>query len=130
MIFTGKRKKSIARASVTKGSGLVRVNSLPLQLYMPDLERLRMQEPLILAGEDVINKLEINVIVTGGGISGQTDAARTAIAKAIVGFTKNEVVKKQFKEYDRSLLVSDMRGKETSKPGGHGARNRRQKSYR
>ncbi|MFC1454608.1 30S ribosomal protein S9 [Candidatus Undinarchaeota archaeon] len=130
MRYTGKRKKAVARAAIQKGTGIVRINSVPLELYSPELAKLRLSEPLILAGESVAKKVDIDITVLGGGLSGQTDACRTAIAKALVAFTKSEELKKQFREYDRSLLVSDMRGKETSKPGGHGARSQKQKSYR
>ena len=76
------------------------------------------------------NKVNIKVNVTGGGPVSQAEAARTAIAKALAEFTKDEELKRMFMEYDRTLLVSDTRRKEPKKQLGRGARKRRQKSYR
>ena len=61
---------------------------------------------------------------------GQTDAVRTALAKAISEWTDKPEIKRKFLEYDRMLLVSDARRKEPKKFGGRGARQRFQKSYR
>lgn len=128
-VRTGKRKKATARATPSKGTGRVRINSVPLALYEPELYRMRLQEPLMLAGE-LAKQVDIDVTVHGGGKAGQTDAARTAIANALVSFLRNKALKQRFREYDRTLLVSDMRQKEAHKPGGKGARSKRQKSYR
>ena len=89
-----------------------------------------MREPLILAG-DAANKVDIDVSVFGGGITSQAEAARLAIAKALVAFTKNDKLKEIFLGYDRNLLVADVRRKEPAKPNRHGqARAKIQKSYR
>ena len=61
---------------------------------------------------------------------GQAEAARTAIAKGLVEFFKDEDLKRKFLEYDRSLLIPDVRRKEPKKPLGRGARKKRQTSYR
>jgi len=126
---TGKRKTAVAKAEVRKGTGIVRINNTRLENMGPELCQLKISEPLILA-EAVAKNVDILVTTSGGGFSGQTEAIRTAIARALVEYTKDENLKKKFKDYDRSMLVSDMRQKETSKPGGRGARKRRQKSYR
>lgn len=127
---SGKRKSAIARAVVKQGTGIIRVNSVPIELVEPRMSRLKLQEPLILAG-DVVNKVNIDVNVSGGGISSQAEASRLAIAKALVGFTKNDKLKEIFLNYDRNLLVADVRRKEPSKPNRHGqARSKVQKSYR
>ena len=126
---TGKRKTAVAKAVAKKGKGIVRINGFLLENYQPELYRLKIMEPLNLA-ESVAKNVDIHVLTSGGGPLGQTDAIRTAIAHALVEYTKDENLKKKFKDYDRSLFVSDMRQKETSKPGGRGARKRRQKSYR
>ena len=69
--------------------------------------------------------------VFGGGISSQADASRLAIAKGLVEFSKNDKLKEDFLNYDRNLLVADVRRKESAKPNRHGqARAKRQKSYR
>ena len=57
---SGKRKRSIARAKLMEGKGVVRVNSFLLDNLQPDLYRLRIQEPLILAG-DTSNKVDISI---------------------------------------------------------------------
>lgn len=124
----GKRKRAIARASLKPGTGLVMINNIELDNYEPKIYRLRIKEPLILAGE-LGHQVDISVNVFGGGISSQTDAARLAIAKALSEYSPK--LKKAFLDYDRQLLVADIRRKEVSKPGRHGqARARRQKSYR
>ena len=127
---SGKRKKAIARATLMQGSGLVRVNSIPLDFIEPKMSRLKLREPLILAG-DIANKVDIDVRVFGGGITSQAEASRLAIAKALVNFTKNDKLKEIFLNYDRNLLVADVRRKEPAKPNRHGqARAKVQKSYR
>ncbi|MEE9150901.1 MAG: 30S ribosomal protein S9 [Thermoplasmata archaeon] len=126
---SGKRKTAVARASVRSGKGRVRINRRPVEIHMPELARLKIIEPLTLAGER-IKKVDISVNVTGGGIIGQAEAARTAIARGLVEFFKDEDLKELYKRYDRSLLVNDPRRKEVKHPLGRGARKKRQKSYR
>ncbi|MFW6230862.1 MAG: 30S ribosomal protein S9 [Nanoarchaeota archaeon] len=127
---SGKRKTAIARATATQGTGKVTVNNVPVELITPDLSRDRVQEPVIIAGIHA-KKVDINVAVTGGGISAQSDAARLAIAKALVAYTKNKSLEETFLDYDRQLLVADIRRKEVHKPNRHGkARAKVQKSYR
>lgn len=127
---SGKRKTSIARATLKQGNGLVRVNSIPIDFIEPKISRLKLKEPLILAG-DVANKIDIDVNVVGGGATSQAEASRLAIAKALVDFTKSDKLKETFLNYDRNLLVADVRRKETAKPNRHGqARSKVQKSYR
>ena len=126
----GKRKSAIARATIRQGKGIVKVNNLVLDFYEPKLSRLKIKEPLIIAG-DIINKVDININVFGGGMSSQADASRLAIAKGLVEFSKSDKLKEDFLNYDRNLLVADSRHKESSKPNRHGqARAKRQKSYR
>jgi|TARA_B100001964_G_scaffold223674_2_gene269818 small subunit ribosomal protein S9 len=126
----GKRKSAIARATIRAGKGVVRINNKNLDFYEPKISRLKLREPLIIAG-DLSNKVNIDVNVFGGGISSQADASRLAIAKGLVEFSKNDKLKEQFLNYDRNLLVADVRRKESSKPNRHGqARAKRQKSYR
>ena len=127
---SGKRKRAIARATLKQGNGIVRVNSIPIDFIEPKMSRLKLMEPLILAG-DVANKVDIDIDVTGGGISSQAEASRLAIAKALVNFTKSDKLKEIFLNYDRNLLVADIRRKEPAKPNRHGqARSKVQKSYR
>jgi small subunit ribosomal protein S9 len=126
---SGKKKTAIARATLKNGSGTVRINKVLLDVYEPRLARLKIQEPLVIAG-DLIKALDIEVTVKGGGTMGQTDAVRTAIAKGIVEWTGDTALKEAYSEYDRNLLVSDHRQKEKKKFGGLGARAKYQKSYR
>ncbi len=124
----GKRKRAVARATLKPGKGLIKINDVELDNYEPRIYRLRIREPLLLSGE-IANQVDVIVNVIGGGISSQTDAVRLAIAKALVEYSPR--LKKVFLDYDRQLLVADIRRKEVSKPGRHGqARARRQKSYR
>ena len=127
--ISGKRKTAIARATVQKGKGIVRINKKPVEIYEPEIARWKIMEPIKLA-EKHINKINIDVDVEGGGFMSQANAVRTAIAKGLVKFTADPGLKLTFLDYDRSLLVSDSRRKESKKPLGRGARSKRQKSYR
>jgi len=129
VVTSGKRKTAIARATISKGRGIVRVNRKPIEIWTPELARLKIQEPLIIAGERVQN-IDIDVTIDGGGVMGQADAARTAIARGLVRFFNDKELDKTYKHLDRSLTVSDPRRKEPKHPLGRGARKRRQKSYR
>jgi small subunit ribosomal protein S9 len=126
---SGKKKTATARATLKAGKGIVRINKVPLDIYEPRLARLKIQEPVQICG-DLIKSMNIDVVVSGGGIMGQTDAVRTAIAKGIVEWTGDTALKEAFSDYDRNLLVSDHRQKEKKKFGGLGARSKYQKSYR
>jgi len=129
VLTTGKRKEAIARASIRKGTGLVRINRHPLELIEPDLIRQKIQEPLLMVG-DRARALDIDVLVEGGGVMGQASAARTAVARGLLQWMKDPALVEMFKRYDRSLIVNDPRRKLPKRPGGRGARKRRQKSYR
>ena len=131
----GKRKTAIARVTIKEGKGTVRINKKSLDIVEPEVVREKLSEPLSIASElpDVsgdIGSIEVDVNVRGGGFMGQAEAARTAIARGLVDWTKNESLKDMYLEYDRSLLVSDVRKKEPKKFGAKGARAHRQKSYR
>ena len=127
---TGKRKLAVAKATLRQGKGIVRINNVPIDHVTPKISMLKLKEPLILA-EDVAGKVDIDVTVFGGGITGQAEASRLAIAKALVEFTKSSDLKNTFLSYDRNLLVADVRRKEPAKPNRHGqARSKVQKSYR
>jgi len=125
---TGKRKRAIARAVLKPGKGVFKINNSLIDIYQPKMARLKLQEPLILAG-DVVKGVDVKINTTGGGYMAQAEAARLALAKALVQHTKR--LEKIFLNYDRHLLVADVRRKETHKPNTHGkARAKRQKSYR
>ncbi|RQD91555.1 30S ribosomal protein S9 [Methanosalsum natronophilum] len=126
---SGKNKRAIARATVTQGTGKIRVNKVPIEIFQPEFAKLKIMEPLILA-KDAVSELDIDVDAKGGGIVGQANAIRTAISKGIVEWTNDTKIRDKFSDYDRNLLVSDSRQKETKKFGGPGARAKYQKSYR
>jgi len=127
---SGKKKTAIARATVADGEGRVRINSRPVELVDPELARLKMLEPFRIAGEDVRDSVDVDVEVSGGGVAGQADAVRTAIARGLVDHTADAELRDAYMEFDRSLLVNDVRQRESKHFGGPGARARYQKSYR
>jgi len=129
VVASGKRKSAVARATVRKGRGIVRVNNMPIDIYEPHLARVMIMEPLTLAG-DRSTKVDIDVNVQGGGVMGQASASRTAVAKGLVQFLEDEELETVYSKYDRSLLVSDPRRKLPKNPMGRGARKKHQKSYR
>ncbi|MBE6488915.1 MAG: 30S ribosomal protein S9 [Methanosphaera stadtmanae] len=126
---SGKRKTAIARGTVREGTGRVRVNRKPVELYSPELARLKIQEPLELAG-DIVDSVDISIRVVGGGVMGQAEAARMVIAKGLVEYTGDMKLKDRYVQYDRTMLVGDPRRSEPKKYGGPGARAKNQKSYR
>ena len=129
VVASGKRKSAVARATIRKGRGLVRVNNTPIEIYEPHLARVMIMEPLTLAG-DRSTKVDIDVNVIGGGVMGQAGASRTAIAKGLLQFLEDDELQTMYSKYDRSLLVSDPRRKLPKNPMGRGARKKHQKSYR
>ena len=126
---SGKRKTAIARGKFREGKGRVRINKYPVELYQPELARLKINEPLTMAGK-LAENVDIDVKVVGGGIMGQAEAARMVIAKGMVQWTSDMDLKEKYTQYDRTMLVGDPRRSEPKKYGGRGARARRQKSYR
>jgi small subunit ribosomal protein S9 len=125
----GRRKRAVARATARPGKGLVYINMKALGVLEPEVARLMIAEPLILAGEAAKN-LDININVSGGGIFGQAEAARQAIAKALVAFDPG--LRETFLLYDRNLLVADARRTEPHKPSRSkkGPRRHKQRSKR
>jgi small subunit ribosomal protein S9 len=130
VITSGKRKRAVARAVFEEGTGRVWINEKDYKLFH-FFEKFKIEEPLRIA-EKVLGKINFNakINVRGGGVKGQIEAARVALAKGIVRFSKSNELEKAYLEYDRNLLVADVRRKEVRKPGAGKARTRRQKSYR
>ena len=126
---SGKRKRSIARATLTIGNGRERVKKALLYTLTPKMTRLKLMEPLIIAG-DLANQVDIDILVSGGGQMSQAEAARLVIAKSLLQFSKDKTLEEKYLAYDRHLLVADVRRKETRKPNDSRARAKRQKSYR
>jgi small subunit ribosomal protein S9 len=129
VVSSGKRKSAVARATVKRGRGLVRINNVPVEIHEPHLAKVMIMEPLTLAA-DKATKVDIDLNVSGGGIMGQAMASRTAIAKGLVQFLEDDELEQMYSKYDRSMLVSDPRRKLPKKPQGRGARKKHQKSYR
>ena len=129
ILTSGKRKTAIARAVIRPGKGRIRINKVPLEIWEPKLARDKIMEPLMLAG-NAWKEVDIDVKVQGGGFMGQAEAARMAIARGLLKWTKSSHLKTLFITYDRTMLAGDPRRKEMKKFGGPGARARDQKSYR
>ncbi|MEM3759963.1 MAG: 30S ribosomal protein S9 [Candidatus Bathyarchaeia archaeon] len=130
LVVSGKRKTAIARAVVKPGMGRIHINKTPIEIFEPEIAREKIMEPLIQAGNEIWKQLDIDIKVSGGGYMGQAEAARMAIANALLKWTKSAHLRTIFTEYDRTMVVGDPRRKEPKKFGGPGARARDQKSYR
>ncbi|MCE4617442.1 MAG: 30S ribosomal protein S9 [Desulfurococcales archaeon] len=145
IITTGKRRSAIAVAIVKPGKGRVKVNGVPIELIPMEIARLKMMEPLLVAGRALRDLVDIDVRVRGGGFMGQADAVRMAITRGLLEFLKceneesedcekrnklAETLKRFFDEYDRTMLIGDPRKPESKKPMRYSARRRWQKSYR
>ena len=130
IITSGKRKTAIARAVLIDGSGKISINKKDYKtLQMLDV--LKIEEPVRIA-KDILGKINFDVLINvkGGGEKGQIEAARLALTKAIIKFSNSEELTKAYLDYDRNLLVADVRRKEAYKPGDSKARKKRQSSKR
>ncbi len=130
IITSGKRKRAVARAVTVEGNGKITINGKPYQI-LQFLDRLKIEEPLRIA-KNILGKenFDITVNVRGGGEKGQIEAARIAISRALLKATGSKELERAFLDYDRNLLVADVRRKEAYKPGDSKARRKRQTSYR
>ena len=125
---SGKRKEAVARVTLRPGTGKVTINNRDLNSFSDEFLVMKIKEPLTLVGE-VAKKVNLTVLTNGGGVAGQAEAVRLAIGRALVAHDSK--LKKVLEEYDRQLLVADVRRKEMRKPNTHSkARAKRQKSYR
>ena len=122
---TGRRKKAIARARISAGKGTIVINKLPLADYFKS-ELLQNEVKTALNLVEVVDKYDVEITVTGGGLSGQAGACRHAIARALV--LSNETFKKTIKS--AGLLTRDPRMKERKKYGLKKARKAPQFSKR
>ena len=123
--ISGKRKTAIARATLRAGRGRVRINNVPLELFEPKIAQLKILEPLLQVEDQLRNQIDMYVKVSGGGFMGQAEAARMAIARGLLRWTKSKHLKSVFTEYDRTMLAGDSRRKESKKFGGPSARAKR-----
>ncbi|SPO20107.1 probable 40S ribosomal protein S16 [Ustilago trichophora] len=133
----GKKKTATAVAHCKEGKGLIRLNGQPISLAQPEILRWKVYEPVLVVGEDKFSTVDIRLRVSGGGHTSQIYAIRQAIAKSLVAYYAKYYdaasaleLRQLFVAYDRTLLIADTRRSEPKKFGGHGARARRQKSYR
>ena len=122
---TGRRKKAIARARICEGTGKILVNKQPLEEYF-NSGLLQNEVKTALNLVEVADKYDVEITVTGGGLSGQAGACRHAIARALV--LSNETYKKTIKS--AGLLTRDPRMKERKKYGLKKARKAPQFSKR
>ena len=119
----GRRKSATARIRLSNGKGNIVINGKPASEYLADSKYLlhELQKPFS-AVEMEAAKFDISVVVGGGGQSGQVDAIRLGIAKALV--VMNEDLKATLRRAE--LLGRDSREKERKKFGLKGARKQRQ----
>ena len=121
----GRRKTSTARVMLRPGKGEWKVNGRTLAEYFPrETHRIRIEEPLRAAG--VAGQFDVTVRVNGGGLTGQADAVRMGLARALV---KNDEEARPAMRA-KGLLTRDPRKVERKKPGRPGARKRFQFSKR
>jgi small subunit ribosomal protein S9 len=130
MITSGKRKSAIARAVITEGNGNVRINNRDYKT-LQFFDKLRIEEPIRIT-QEILGKVnfDVSIEVHGGGEKGQIEASRLALARAISEFEKSKELTEIMSDYDRNLLVADVRRKEARKPGDSKARAKRQASKR
>ena len=120
----GRRKSAVARVYLTEGTGEITINKRTLADYFPsELIQFVVKQPLNLLG--VAEKYNIKVTLCGGGYTGQSQALRLAIARALVKI--NEEDKKALRA---GFITRDSRAVERKKPGQPKARRRFQFSKR
>jgi small subunit ribosomal protein S9 len=130
LMISGKRKTSVAKVKIKDGTGNVRYKGVLLD-NLRIFQKLSLLEPIkIFENGKKEFKFDLDISVRGGGKESQIQAARLGVAKALVKFTNDEELRKAFLDYDRHLLVADVRRKEACKPGDSKARAMRQSSKR
>lgn len=121
----GRRKSAVARIFVTEGTGKITINKKNLQDYFPSsILQYVVKQPLLKL--DVVEKYDIKVNLDGGGFTGQSQALRLAIARALVKINADD--KKALRS--EGFLTRDAREVERKKPGQPKARRRFQFSKR
>lgn len=132
IIKKARRKMAIARARLIPGAQRITFNNFEISTLQPREFREMILEPVNISSitKEIAAKSDIKINVVGGGSSGQAQAARSALAKVITEAANSDVVKKMYMDYDRNLLVDDVRQVEPKKYKGPKARARFQKSYR
>ena len=121
----GRRKSAIARIYVTEGTGKITINKRDLTEYFPSpILQFVVKQPLTLL--DVAEKYDMKVTLCGGGFTGQSQALRLAIARALVKINADD--KKTLRA--EGFMTRDPRAVERKKPGQPKARRRFQFSKR
>ncbi|MBR4926484.1 MAG: 30S ribosomal protein S9 [Prevotella sp.] len=121
----GRRKSAIARVYVSEGTGKIIINKKDIEAYFPSaILQYVVKQPLNLL--EVAEKYDIKANLDGGGFTGQSQALRLAIARALVKINADD--KKALK--DQGFLTRDSRTVERKKPGQPKARRRFQFSKR
>lgn len=121
----GRRKKSIARIYLTEGKGECTVNGKDFKEYFPTIAlQYRVTQPFLITENE--GKYDVKVNVNGGGITGQAEALRLAISRALVQI--DEGLKPSLKH--EGLMTRDPRMVERKKPGRKKARKKFQFSKR
>jgi small subunit ribosomal protein S9 len=122
---TGRRKSSVARVFLKKGTGRIEVNGKPLDQYFGRQTSIMVvQQPLLLTTN--LEAFDIRVNVHGGGESGQAGAVRHGITRALIDY--DAALKPQLSQ--AGFVTRDAREVERKKVGLHGARRRKQFSKR
>jgi small subunit ribosomal protein S9 len=125
IISLGRRKTSVARLVLTEGTGAITVNGLDGKEYFPiTMQQFKLHQPFKLTGTE--GKYDVTVRVAGGGITGQVDAVRLGIARALVKIDPEHKPKLKAEE----LMTRDPRAVERKKFGQKKARKRFQFSKR
>jgi small subunit ribosomal protein S9 len=121
----GRRKSAVARVYLTEGTGKITINKRDLKEYFPsELVQFVVKQPLALL--DVVEKYDIKANLYGGGFTGQSQALRLAIARALVKINADD--KKALRA--EGFMTRDSRSVERKKPGQPKARRRFQFSKR
>lgn len=130
---TGRRKRSSAQVKMTAGSGKITVNGKDVNEYMPFATLVMdLKQPLVATGNE--STYDVDVVVKGGGFSGQTGAIRLGITRALIeadketDTTREDAYKKVLKT--NGFTTRDPRVKERKKPGLKKARRAPQFSKR
>ncbi len=122
---TGRRKSSVARVFIKKGSGKIEVNGKPLDEYFGRQTSIMIvQQPLLLTAN--AESFDIKVNVHGGGESGQAGAVRHGITRALIDY--DAALRPELRQ--AGFVTRDAREVERKKVGLHGARRRKQFSKR
>jgi small subunit ribosomal protein S9 len=124
-LATGRRKRSVARVTLTAGKGLITVNGLSSEQYFPrPVWLLVLAQPF--EASETVGQFDVRVNVCGGGLSGQAGATRHGISRALLSVLPN--LRPSLKK--EGLLTRDPREKERKKYGQKGARKKFQYSKR